>query len=112
MSDEQAKKQPPTLLVINSNDILRSEGEAFGHLLQRNGIECALIRAEGQIHDSYIFEELQTDPTVKAIIKLMSLELKDAVFAKGHEANGRYANGLMKQDPDDAPVAKRKRTHR
>jgi acetyl esterase len=82
MSKKEAARQPPTLVVVSSADVLRSEGEAFAKVLLDGGVECALIRAEGQVHDSALFEATRRSPTAKAILTLAAAQLREALGAE------------------------------
>ena len=41
---EQSKGLPPALIIVNENDILRDEGEAYARKLIQSGIEVTAIR--------------------------------------------------------------------
>lgn len=79
MSKTQAATMPPTTVIVSSVDPLRSEGEAYARLLQGAGVDCALIRAEGQLHDSPILVATQGSATVQAILGMIGAQLKRAL---------------------------------
>jgi acetyl esterase/lipase len=42
---------PPALLIVDENDVLRDEGEAYGRKLTQAGVPTTSIRVNGIIHD-------------------------------------------------------------
>jgi acetyl esterase len=67
-------------MIINSAvDLLRSEGNLFGEILQQNGVDCAVLVTHGQVHDSEILEATRTGPTPRASIRLVARSLVEAL---------------------------------
>ena len=69
-------KLPPTTVFLSGADPLIREGEAFRLRLQKSGVETAIIKAEGQIHDYVMLELIRTTATAKAVVELAALHLK------------------------------------
>ena len=46
--DEELAKFPPTTIFVSGADPLIEEGEAFGHRLQKLGVDAAVLKADGQ----------------------------------------------------------------
>ncbi|KAM3537761.1 hypothetical protein ARSEF1564_009316 [Beauveria bassiana] len=53
-TDEVLAKFPPTTIFVSGADPLIGEGEAFGRRLQQLGVDAAILKAEGVIHDYVI----------------------------------------------------------
>jgi acetyl esterase len=77
--DEVLSKFPPTTIFVSGADPLIGEGVAFGHRLQKLGVDAAVIRADGQIHDYALLEPTRKSATARAVVELASLKLKQAV---------------------------------
>jgi acetyl esterase len=50
-SVEQLSGLPQTLLIVDENDVLRDEGEAYGRKLAQAGVRVTSLRYNGTIHD-------------------------------------------------------------
>jgi acetyl esterase/lipase len=48
---EELAGLPPALLIVDENDVLRDEGEAYGRKLTQAGVPTTSIRVNGIIHD-------------------------------------------------------------
>lgn len=79
LSKAEAAKLPSSTIIVDALDILRSDGLGFGELLQQAGVNTALVRGEGLIHDAYILEATRQDPTCLAIVGLITSTLKAAL---------------------------------
>lgn len=76
---EHAAKQPPTLVVNSAVDVLRDDGILFGKILQKAGVDCAIVVAHGQLHDSLVLEATRKGPTPSAVMKMVVAEVKSAL---------------------------------
>ncbi|KAH8820213.1 Alpha/Beta hydrolase protein [Xylogone sp. PMI_703] len=97
MNKDQASLQPPTMISVSSIDPLRTEGEQFAKLLQTSGVQCGLVRAEAQIHDTVLLEATRKGPTAHSLILM---------------ASALFSEALRSADPADKTGEKRKRTTR
>ncbi|KAM5352771.1 hypothetical protein ACJ41O_005493 [Fusarium nematophilum] len=77
--DEVLAKFPPTTVFVSGADPLIGEGEAFGHRLQGLGVDAAVLKADGQIHDFALLEPVRKAPTARAVVELASLKLRKAI---------------------------------
>ena len=77
-SDEVLAKFPPTTIVVAGVDPLIGEGEAFGHRLQTLGVDTAVLKADGQIHDFALLEPVRSSATARAVVELSTLKLRKA----------------------------------
>lgn len=78
-SDEVLAKFPSTTIFVSSADPLIGEGEQFGHRLQKLGVDAAVIKADGQIHDYVMLEPIRKSATARAVVDLATLKLKTAL---------------------------------
>lgn len=77
--DDVLKKFPPTTIFVSGADPLIGEGEAFGRRLQQLGVDTAILKAEGVIHDYVMLEPIRNTATPRAVTELASLKLLKAV---------------------------------
>ncbi|KAK5045066.1 hypothetical protein LTR84_010214 [Exophiala bonariae] len=78
-SDDVLAKFPPTIIVLSDVDPLLDEGRAFGHRLQKAGVDCAIIKAEGQMHAHFVVITLRNNATARAIVELSALKIRRAL---------------------------------
>lgn len=80
MSDKDLAQFPPTLILTSGVDPLREEGELFGNRLQRLGVEAAVLRVDGQVHDWAIVQATRRSPGSRAAVCLAALKTKRSLF--------------------------------
>jgi len=73
---------PQTLLVVDENDVLRDEGEAYGRKLAAAGVRVTSVRYNGTIHDFMMLNALAATPAVRSAVGQASGYLR-YVFAQG-----------------------------
>lgn len=78
-SDKELSLFPPTTVFVAGADPLIKEGEAFGNRLQNVGVETAILKADGLIHDYMMLEAVRQSPTAKAVLDLATSQLKRAL---------------------------------
>lgn len=79
ISNKTAQKFPKTLIITGSAEMLQSEAKLFGEKLQQAGVDCTVLRAEGQIHDSVIFELTRNGPTPRVLMSLIAEQIRTAL---------------------------------
>lgn len=77
--DDVLSKFPPTTIFVSGADPLIGEGEAFGHRLQQLGVDTAILKAEGVIHDYVLLEPVRNTATPRAVTEFAALKLLKAV---------------------------------
>jgi acetyl esterase len=75
-TSEQLAGLPPALIQVAENDILRDEGEAYGHKLSAAGVPATTIRYNGMIHDFGLLNALAEVSAVKSLFVHAAAELK------------------------------------
>jgi acetyl esterase len=61
-SVEQLQGLPPAIILTAEFDVLRDEGEAFGHKLSQAGVDVTAVRCLGTIHDFAMLNAIRETP--------------------------------------------------
>ena len=72
---ERLKGLPPALVIVDENDVLRDEGEAYARKLIQAGVEVTAVRFLATHHDFVMLNALAGTPASKAAIQLASEKL-------------------------------------
>lgn len=78
-SVSQLEGLPPTLLIVDENDVLRDEGEAYAHKLMQAGVTVTAVRYLGTIHDFMMLNALADTPASLSATALASEKLREAL---------------------------------
>jgi acetyl esterase len=70
---------PDALVIVDENDVLRDEGEAYARKLSQAGVRVTSLRYNGTIHDFVLLNAIAGTPAVRAAIQQATDALK-AVF--------------------------------
>ena len=85
---EQLQGLPPALVIVDENDILRDEGEAYARKLLQSGVEVTAVRVLATHHDFALLNALADTPATKATVQLASQKLAEALsLAAPHQAS-------------------------
>jgi acetyl esterase len=76
---EQMRGLPPALVIVDDNDVLRDEGEAYAKKLMGAGVDVTAVRVLGTIHDFAMLNALADTPAAKGAIQLASDKLRQAL---------------------------------
>jgi acetyl esterase len=85
---EELSGLPPALVIVDENDVLRDEGEAYARKLMQAGVRVTVTRYLGTTHDFMMLNPLSSTPAVRAAIALANNML---VQALGTESRMRLA---------------------
>ena len=67
-SAEQLAGLPPALLIVDENDVLRDEGEAYGRQLAAAGVPVTTVRYNGTIHDFMMLNPIAETPAARGAV--------------------------------------------
>ncbi|TFV60353.1 esterase [Mycobacterium sp. PS03-16] len=73
---------PPALVIVDENDVLRDEGEAYARALTAAGVRTTSVRFNGILHDFMMLNPVRETAAASAAIDLANLTLRK-VF--GHD---------------------------
>jgi acetyl esterase len=76
---EQLKGLPPALVIVDENDVLRDEGEAYARKLIEAGVEVTAIGMLATHHDFAMLNALAETPACQAAVQLASEKLAGAL---------------------------------
>jgi acetyl esterase len=79
---EELRGLPEALVMVDENDVLRDEGEAYARKLCQAGVRVTSVRFNGTIHDFMLLNAIATTPAVRAAITQASDALR-AVLHRG-----------------------------
>jgi acetyl esterase len=81
-NSEQLKGLPQTLLIVDENDVLRDEGEAFARKLSAAGVRVVSVRYNGTIHDFMLLNPIAETPAVRGAVDQASYYLRKVFAAR------------------------------
>ena len=67
-SVEELSGLPPAFLVVDENDVLRDEGEAYARKLTEAGVRTVSVRYNGTVHDFMMLNPLRATAATSAAI--------------------------------------------
>ncbi len=74
-TSEQLQGLPPALVIVDENDVLRDEGEAYARKLMQSGVDVTAVRFLATHHDFVMLNALADTPASKAAIQLAAEKL-------------------------------------
>jgi acetyl esterase/lipase len=80
---EELRGLPPALVIVDENDILRDQGEAYASKLQAADVPTASVRFNGTMHDFMMLAPLRDTETTRAAISLAASTFRRA-FGTDH----------------------------
>ena len=69
---------PPALVIVDENDLLRDQGEAYADKLREAGVPTTSVRFNGTIHDFMRLNALRDSESTRAAISLATAALRRA----------------------------------
>ena len=75
---EELAKLPPALVIVDENDVLRDQGEAYAARLRDVGVPTACVRFDGTMHDFMMLAALRDTETTRAAIDLAASTFRRA----------------------------------
>ncbi|MFB1297660.1 alpha/beta hydrolase [Mycobacterium sp. pW049] len=77
-SVEDLRGLPPALVIVDENDVLRDEGEAYARKLTEAGVRTTSVRFNGIIHDFMMLNPLRGTAATTAAVDLAVSALRKA----------------------------------
>jgi acetyl esterase len=71
---------PDALIIVDENDVLRDEGEAYARKLSQAGVRVTSVRYNGTIHDFVLLNPITDTPAVRGALQ----QANDALRAVLH----------------------------
>ena len=78
-SPEQLNGLPPALVIVDENDVLRDEGEAYARKLSQAGVKVTSMRYNGTIHDFVLLNAIAETPAARSAITVANDTLRSAL---------------------------------
>jgi acetyl esterase len=70
---------PPALVIVDENDVLRDEGEAYARQLAAAGVPVTAVRYNGTTHDFMMLNPIAETPAVRAAVGQAAAFLRQAL---------------------------------
>ena len=80
---EELTGLPPALVIVDENDVLRDQGEAYAAKLRDADVPTASVRFNGTMHDFMMLDALRDTESARAGIALAASALRRAFGATG-----------------------------
>jgi acetyl esterase len=77
---EELKGLPEALVVVDENDVLRDEGEAYARKLAQAGVRVTSERYNGTIHDFMLLNAISETPAVRSGVAQATAALRSALY--------------------------------
>jgi acetyl esterase len=78
---DELKDLPPALVIVDENDVIRDQGEAYASKLREAGVPTACVRFNGTMHDFMMLNALRDTESTRGAIDLAAAVLRRAFGA-------------------------------
>jgi acetyl esterase/lipase len=78
---EELAELPPALVIVDENDVLRDQGEAYAARLRDADVPTACVRFNGTMHDFMMLDALRDTESTRAAITLAASAFRRAFAA-------------------------------
>ena len=76
----ELKGLPEALIMVDENDVLRDEGEAYARKLSQAGVRVTSVRYNGTIHDFVLLNAIADTPAVRGAIHQANTALRAVLY--------------------------------
>jgi acetyl esterase len=76
---DQLQGLPNALVIVDENDVLRDEGEAYARKLSQAGVRVTSVRYNGTIHDFVLLNPITDTPAVRSALQQANDALRAAL---------------------------------
>jgi acetyl esterase/lipase len=80
---DELKGLPPALVIVDENDVLRDQGEAYASRLRDADVPTACVRFNGTMHDFMMLAASRDTETTRAAISLAASRFRRAFGTAG-----------------------------
>jgi acetyl esterase/lipase len=84
---DELRGLPPALVIVDENDVIRDQGEAYATKLREADVPTASVRFNGTMHDFMMLAVLRDSETTHAAMSLAAATFRRA-FGSDNEAGG------------------------
>jgi len=78
---DQLRGLPNALIIVDENDVLRDEGEAYARKLSQAGVRVTSVRYNGTIHDFVLLNPITDTPAVRSALQQATDALRAVLHA-------------------------------
>ncbi len=96
-SIDQLKVLPPAPIIVEENNVLRDEGEAYAHKLMEANVTVTATRYLGTIHDFMMLTPISDTPPVRGAIDQASDMLRKAWMSSATSSAADEARAAQAQ---------------
>jgi hypothetical protein len=81
-------------------------GFLYGRILQKAGVDMAILTSHGRLHDSVVYEATRTGATLRAEVGFLTVSIKDLLVGKerGMSKRDRQGSNEIAEKNGEEPI--------